>query len=189
MLKNLLLLLLSLNFAKAQTFFTDSTIVKSKKNEVSLDILQLLWPKRINFTFERMLSKNTSISVNPIFFESWGYDNSRKWSLSNIETHSIQMRINFYTNPKKNHYGFAFFPSLKYSTSFEDYPIISGYRNNKISDLYIGNGIQWKYIFRDKLGFNLGADIHMAIYSKKYRNWNIMYGNHLNLNTNFNYRF
>jgi hypothetical protein len=92
-----------------------------KKNEVSLDILQLVWPKIINITYERFIHNNTSVSTNLIIFEGRGFDKSPKWFFSEIQTHSFLMRYNFYVNPNKKYQGFAFSPLVKYSTSFKDY--------------------------------------------------------------------
>lgn len=188
--KKILLLLLGLNFAKAQSITADSITVKSqKKNEVSLDIFQLIEHKRFNFAYERFLKNNTSFSINAIVFENLGYNKSQSW-VGDTETHSIQARYVFYVNPKKNHQGFSFSPLVRYIRSFKDYSTpISENLNKKISNIGFGNGVHWKYILKNKVGFQIGADMYAIFISKKFVSRNFNFDNDLILNCNLNYRF
>lgn len=183
--KKILLLLLGLNFAKAQSITADSITVKShRKNEVSFDIFQLIQNKRVKFSFERFLKNNTSISINTILFEN------SDASYHIPHTHSVNIRYSFYVNPSKNHQGLSFSPFVKYTKSFKDYPTsISEYQNRKISSIGFGNGLHWKYIFKNKIGFQIGADVYANFIRRKVGPIELNFENDLNLNCNLNYRF
>ncbi|MCP9768313.1 hypothetical protein EGI22_10345 [Lacihabitans sp. LS3-19] len=161
----------------------------NKKNEININVYQVVFPRRISFSYERFLKKNTSVALEPILFEELGFDKSRH-SYPNIESHSLKLKYIFYVNPNKNHYGFAFYPLLKYTTSFKNFPsILINEQNKKISNLSLGNGFYWKRIYKERIGFQLGADIYIVAFSRKFLYNDYKFNNTLNFSSNLNFRF
>ncbi len=149
----LVLLATSLLGFGQQTDFNEEHF--DKKNEVRINIFDLVVAGSLGVGYERYFDNNQSISADLYFFDHFnyydiGYDDYKS------EAFSLKLAYNFYFSKKKIHKGFVFYPFMRFRTGniiFEDY-------------YYDGSGTYTEEIKHDVgsfvLGFGLGHKWRMA---------------------------
>ncbi|SFU58499.1 hypothetical protein SAMN05216480_108130 [Pustulibacterium marinum] len=146
------------------------------KNEISINLLDLVVAGTLDVGYERFLGSNQSVSLDVSLFDTFGY-----YDVGYIdETTGVSARIayNLYFSKKREYAGFYFFPMAKIRTgsitSDWDYYYVYDYENDVYEDynyqekydingFALGFGVGNKWVLKDTFSLDVFANISRTL--------------------------
>lgn len=139
------------------------------KNEMTINLLDLIVAGTLNLEYERFLPKQQSVLLSVNLFDTYGY-----YDVGYIDTNkafSVQGAYRFYFSSKDNYSGFYFYPLAKLRwgelTIGDSYYLIDENGDETISSDYsydidglgIGFGLGHTWLIKDKITFNINGQV------------------------------
>ncbi|GLB50780.1 hypothetical protein Y10_31480 [Neptunitalea sp. Y10] len=166
-------MLLTVGVSNAQ----DADVPMAIKNEVSVNLLDLVAAGTLDVGYERFLGGNQSLSLDVSFFDTFGY-----YDVGYIDKStgvSARLAYNLYFSKRKEYGGFYFYPMVKYRTgkvsTSEDYYDVQYVGNDVISEQYdfkqkysiegfaAGFGVGNKWVLKDKFTLDITANLSRTL--------------------------
>lgn len=148
----------------------------TSKNELSINLLDLVIAGTVDVGYERFLGGNQSLSVGVSLFDTFGY-----YDVGYIEENnafSARVAYNLYFSKKKEYAGFYFYPMAKvrtgsvttdwdyysyYDGETQELVEVSEREKYDIDGFALGFGIGQKWVLKDKFSLNVFANISRTI--------------------------
>ncbi len=151
-----------------------------KKNEIKMNVLDLVAAGSLGISYERFLKNNQSVSADVYLFDHFAYYDIASYDDYNSDAYSLKLAYNFYFSKNKEFKGFNFYPLMRFHSGkikFEDVYFdgtTEKYEQNTGSFLMgFGLGYKWRMLNdRFTLGLNaelgrvLSGDIDTDFFSK-----------------------
>lgn len=163
-------------FSQSWAFAQDSLKTKVKKNEIAVNVFELVLARIIPITYERFIDSNQSITVKTFLFDK----HYTEFNSNNIYI-SLQAQYNFYFSEKKKNAGFSFSPFFKFTKGKYHYGEGYGYYDNNgvyqlrfnkaildVNGAILGFGLGYKLLWKDKISLNFITDIGRVVHAKGY---------------------
>ncbi|MCA0152178.1 hypothetical protein [Winogradskyella vincentii] len=191
LLSTVLFFLLILN-TNAQEDKNSNTLAK---NEISVNLLDLVVAGTLGVNYERLFDNNQSLLIGANFFDTYGYYDAGY--IEDNSAFSLEAAFLIYFSKEKDHHGFFFYPQLKFRTgeiTVDDYYYYDIATETDVNEEYTydiggasaGFGIGHKWVFNNKITLMLNGDI-----ARNLGNFDDDYLDNIEVrfSVNFGYRF
>lgn len=167
--KLLLLALLSSALTNAQ-----ENALKSKKNEVRIDVLSIVTSGKFGISYERFLENDFSVGINANFSNSKNIEDDFEAGFrNNLPTYEVNPYVRYALSKSKTRYYFA---ELFASANGGDYKEVVrlldengiGYfttEKSKYSDVALGGSLGYKMYFKEKIALEVLVGIGRNLFN------------------------
>lgn len=191
LLSTVLFILVLLN-TNAQEDKNSNTLAK---NEISVNLLDLVLAGTLGVNYERLFDNNQSLFIGANVFDTYGYYDAGY--IEDNSAFSLKAAFLIYFSKEKDHHGFFFYPQLKLRTgeiTTDDYYYYDIATETDVNEEFIydiggasaGFGIGHKWVFNNKITLMLNGDI-----ARNLGNFDDDYLDNIEVrfSVNFGYRF
>lgn len=138
------------------------------KNEISVNLLDLVLAGTLGVNYERLFDNNQSLFIGANVFDTYGYYDAGY--IEDNSAFSLEAAFLIYFSKEKDHHGFFFYPQLKLRTgeiTTDDYYYYDIATETDVNEEFIydiggasaGFGIGHKWVFNNKITLMLNGDI------------------------------
>lgn len=165
------------------------------KNEISVNLLDLVLAGTLGVNYERLFDNNQSLFIGVNVFDTYGYYDAGY--IEDNSAFSLEAAFLIYFSKEKDHHGFFFYPQLKLRTgeiTTDDYYYYDIATETDVNEEFIydiggasaGFGIGHKWVFNNKITLMLNGDI-----ARNLGNFDDDYLDNIEVrfSVNFGYRF
>lgn len=165
------------------------------KNEISVNLLDLVLAGTLGVNYERLFDNNQSLFIGANVFDTYGYYDAGY--IEDNSAFSLEAAFLIYFSKEKDHHGFFFYPKLKLRTgeiTTDDYYYYDIATETDVNEEFIydiggasaGFGIGHKWVFNNKITLMLNGDI-----ARNLGNFDDDYLDNIEVrfSVNFGYRF